>query len=55
MDYVSLSVPYDKDIMEVQIARKNLAGVLRNGASGYLPLRREAELVEDSLDHPIDQ
>ena len=53
MDYISLNVPYDKKSMEFKIARKNLAGVLKNGASEYIPLRKETELVEESLDHPI--
>lgn len=53
MKYVDMKLPYDRKVITVQFAEKNLAGVLCSKSDHYCADRTENELVEESLDHPI--
>lgn len=53
MDYVNISLPYDKKKIEAKINKANLAGVLVSAAASYLADITQEELVEKSLDAPI--
>ena len=46
-------LPYGKEKIEVQIEDVHLAGVLRSGIHGYRPAKSAAELVRESIEHPI--
>jgi len=53
MDYVNISLPYDKRKIEVNIKKENLAGVLVSAAETYTADAAQEELVEKSIDAPI--
>ena len=48
-----IRLPYDTGTQTLHIPEKNLAGVLVSHQASYQAKKTGAELVEDSLDHPI--
>ena len=48
-----IRLPYDTGAQTLHIDEKNLAGILVSRQADYRAEKSEAELVEDSLDHPI--
>lgn len=48
-----IRLPYDTGTQTLHIEEKNLAGVLVSRQASYRANKSEAELVEESLDHPI--
>ena len=48
-----ICLPYDTGTQTVHVPEQNLAGVLVSHQASYQAQKSGAELVEDSLDHPI--
>ncbi len=48
-----ISLPYDTGTQTLHVPEGNLAGVLVSRQAAYRPEKTGAELVEESLDHPI--
>ena len=48
-----ICLPYDTGTQTVHVPEQNLAGVLVSHQASYQSQKSGAELVEDSLDHPI--
>ena len=49
-----MNVPYDKGQMKIKLKDKNLAGVLEERQSDYKTILSENEIVEQSLNNPIE-
>ena len=49
----TILVPYGKEFVPVEIEDGHLAAVLRSGVADYHPPKVAADLVRDSLEHPI--
>ncbi|MBQ7190628.1 MAG: nickel-dependent lactate racemase [Kiritimatiellae bacterium] len=49
----TILVPYGKELIPVEIEDGHLAAVLRSGVADYRPSKGAADLVRDSLEHPV--
>ena len=49
----SISLPYGKSRIDLEVEEEHLAGVLRSGIHGYRPPLGAAELVRESIENPI--
>ena len=49
----TILVPYGKEFVPVEIEDEHLVAVLRSGVADYRPPKAAADLVRDSLEHPI--
>jgi len=54
MEFVNVSLPYDKREIVAKINKNNLAGVLTSAAENYVTKLSQEEIVEASLDVPIE-
>lgn len=48
-----IKIPYHKQILQIEVDDKNLAGVLESKAGEYKTSKTQEELVEEALDNPI--
>lgn len=48
-----IKIPYHKQMLQIEVDDKNLAGVLESKAGEYKTSKTQEELVEEALDNPI--
>ena len=48
-----IKIPYHKKMLEIEIADKNLLGILESKAEEFKPTMSQEEIVEKALDNPI--
>lgn len=49
-----IKIPYHKKMLEIEIADKNLVGILESKAEEFKPILSQEEIVEKALDNPIE-
>lgn len=49
-----IKIPYHKKMLEIEIADKNLLGILESKAEEFKPTISQEEIVEKALDNPIE-
>lgn len=48
-----IKIPYHKQMLEIEIEDKNLAGILESKAKEFKTTKTQEELVEEAMDNPI--